>query len=82
VQSGEGKWTITAFAEISNDALGKDVAPSDIKVYASDTIEGLKSAYPMTSGVEVKERKSAVKTTIEVTPPEAGSMFFKVKFGE
>ena len=83
VQSGEGKWTITAFAELSNDALGKDVAPSDIKVYAASTVEGLESAEPMASGVEVKERKSAVKTTIEVTPPpEAGSQFFKVKFGQ
>ena len=35
------------------------------------------------AGVEVKERKSAVKTTIEVTtPPEAGSQFFRVKFGQ
>ena len=83
VQSGEGKWTITAFAELSNDALGKDMAPSDIKVYAASTVEGLGSAEPMASGVEVKERKSAVKTTIEVTtPPEAGSQFFRVKFGQ
>ncbi len=83
VQSGEDKWTITAFAELSNDALGKDVAPSDIKVYAASTVEGLGSAEPMASGVEVKERKSAVKTTIEVTtPPEAGSQFFRVKFGQ
>ena len=38
----------------------------------------------MTSGVEVKEKKSAVKTTIEVTPPDltAPAKFFKVKFGE
>ena len=83
VQSGEGKWTITAFAELSNDALGRDVSPSDIKVYAASTVEGLGSAEPMASGVEVKERKSAVKTTIEVTtPPEAGSQFFRVKFGQ
>ena len=82
VQSGEGQWTITAFAELSNDALGKDVAPSDIKVYAASTVEGLESAGPMASGVEVKERKSAVMTTIEVTPPEAGSQFFRVKFGK
>ncbi len=83
VQSGEGKWTITAFAELSNNALGKDVAPSDIKIYAASTVEGLGSAEPMASGVEVKECKSAVKATIEVTPPpEAASQFFKVKFGE
>ena len=37
----------------------------------------------MTEGVTVKEKKSAVKTTIEVTPPPAApAQFFKVKFGE
>ena len=82
-QGANGKWTITAFAELANDALGADVADGQIKVYAADTVGGLKSASPMTSGVEVKEKKSAVKTTIEVTPPAgAQSQFFKVKFGE
>ena len=33
-------------------------------------------------GVTMKEKKSAVKTTIEVTPPSGASQFFKVKFGE
>ena len=36
---------------------------------------------PMAGGVEVKEKKSAVMTTIEVTT-EAPTQFFKVKFGE
>ena len=38
----------------------------------------------MTSGVTVTEKKSAVKTTIEVTPPDptATKQFFKVEFGE
>ena len=83
VQGANGKWTLTTFAEMSNDALGSEVANSQIKVYAASTVEGLNSASPMTSGVEVKEKKSAVKTTIEVTPPSgAQSQFFKVKFGE
>ena len=79
-----GKWTLTTFAELSNDAVGADVAADQIKVYAADTVEGLDSASPMTSGVEVKEKKSAIKTTIEVTPPDptAAQQFFKVKFGE
>ena len=83
VQGEGGKWTLTTFAELANDALGADVANGQIKVYAADTVEGLKSASPMTSGVEVKEKKSAVKTTIEVTPPGSpAQQFFKVKFGE
>ena len=37
----------------------------------------------MAGGVEVEEKKSAVKATIKVTPPAgAQSQFFKVKFGE
>ena len=83
VQGEGGKWTLTTFAELSNDALGADVAAEQIKVYAADTVEGLESASPMTSGVEVKEKKSAVKTTLEVTPPSGkDSQFFRVDFGE
>ena len=83
VQGEGGKWTLTTFAELSNDAVGADVAAEQIKVYAADTVEGLESASPMTSGVTVTEKKSAVKTIIEVTPPPAApAQFFKVKFGE
>ena len=82
-QGEGGKWTLTTFAELSNDALGANVTDGQIKVYAADTVEGLESASPMTSGVTVTEKKSAVKTTIEVTPPSAApAQFFKVKFGE
>ena len=83
VKGAGGKWTLTTFAELSNDALGSDVANGQIKVYAADTLEGLKTASPMSSGVTVTEKKSAVKTTIEVVPPGSpDSQFFKVKFGE
>ena len=82
MQGADGKWTLTTFAELANDALGSDVANSQIKVYAASTLEGLESASPMTSGVEVKVKTSAVKTTIEVTPPSGSSQFFKVKFGD
>ncbi|MBO7683623.1 MAG: hypothetical protein J6T51_02730, partial [Kiritimatiellae bacterium] len=83
VKGANGKWTLTTFAEMSNDALGKDVADGQIKVYAAPTVEGLNNASPMTSGVTVKGKKSAVMTTIEVTPPgNPDSQFFKVKFGE
>lgn len=83
VKGANGKWTLTTFAEMSNDALGSDVANGQIKVYAAPTVEGLNNASPMTSGVTVKGKKSAVMTTIEVTPPgNPPTQFFKVKFGE
>ena len=77
-------WTLTAFAEMEGDSVGTAVTDGQIKVYAADTVEGLESASPMASGVTVKEKKSAVKTIIEVTPPDptAPAQFFKVKFGE
>ena len=83
-QGENGTWTLTAFAELANDAIGADVADDQIKVYAAGTVEGLNNATPLTSGVEIKEKKSAVKTTIEVTPPDpaAPAQFFKVKFCE
>ena len=83
VKGENGKWTLTTFAEMSNDALGSGVANGQIKVYAAPTVEGLNNASPMTSGVTVKGKKSAVMTTIEVTPPDnPPTQFFKVKFGE
>lgn len=83
VKGANGKWTLTTFAEMSNDALGSGVADGQIKVYAAPTVEGLNNASPMTSGVTVKGKKSAVMTTIEVTPPgNPSTQFFKVKFGE
>ena len=83
VKGENGKWTLTTFAEMSNDALGSGVANGQIKVYAAPTVEGLNNASPMTSGVTVKGKKSAVMTTIEVTPPgNPPTQFFKVKFGE
>ena len=83
VKGTDGNWTLTAFAELGNDALGKDVTDGQIKVYAADTIEGLATASPMTSGVAIEEKTSAVKTTIKVTPSSGSqSQFFRVKFGE
>ena len=84
VQGAGGKWTLTTFAELANDALGKDVTDNQINVYCADSLEELKKATPMTEGVTVTEKKSAVKTTIEVTPPDptAPAQFFKVTFGE
>ena len=76
-------WAITAFAELGNDALGKDVADEQIKVYAAETVEGLESAAPMSEGVTVTDKRSAVKVSLEVeTPPGDDSRFFRVGFGE
>ena len=83
VKGTDGNWTLTAFAELGNDALGKDVTDGQIKVYSADTLEGLATASPMTSGVAIEEKTSAVKTTIKVTPSSGSqSQFFRVKFGE
>ena len=82
-QAEGGKWTITAFAEMSNESRGTDVTDSQIKVYSADTLEELKNATIPVTGATVKETKSAVKATVEVPAPRGkDSQFFKVKFGE
>ena len=76
-------WTLTAFAEMVGDSVGTAVTDGQIKVYAADSVEGLEDAEPVSEGVTVTERKSAVKTTIEVVLPSTPEkQFFKVKFGE
>ena len=84
-QAEDGKWTITAFAEMSNESRGTDVSEDQIKVYSGDTIAALEAeTEPMSEGVTIEERKSAVKTIIKIAPGESvtGGKFFKVKFGE
>ena len=44
-QAEGGKWTITAFAEMSNESRGTDVTDGQIKVYSADTLEELKDEY-------------------------------------
>ncbi len=82
-QAEGGKWTITAFAEMSNESRGTDVTDGQIKVFSADTLEALASATTPAAGATVKETKSAVKATVEVPAPSGkDSQFFKVKFGE
>ena len=82
-QVSGNKWTVTAFAEMEGDSIGSAVTDGQIKVYAADSVEGLKTAEPLASGVEVEERKSAVKTKINVTLPSTPEkQFFKVTFGD
>ncbi len=76
-------WTLTAFAEMEGDSIGTAVTDGQIKVYAADSVEELKTAQPLTEGVVVEDRKSAVKTTISVVLPSAPEkQFFKVEFGD
>ena len=78
-----GKWTITAFAEMSNESRGTDVTASQLKVYRASSLEGLKTAEAMTSGVTLTEKTSAVKVTLEAeAPTDAEQQFFRVDFGE
>ena len=81
-QGANGKWTLTAFAELeSGSAAGLDDA--QIKVYAADTPAGLATAQPMASGVVVTDKAPAVKVDLNVTPPaNADAQFFQVGFGE
>ena len=74
-----GKWSLTAFAELANDALGKDVADSQVKVYRGSSPDNVTTSADYT----IKEKKSAVKVELEVeTPSGADKQFFKVKFGD
>ena len=56
--------------------------------YVGIAVDGVLAVYtqiaaPVSEGVTVTERKSAVKTTIEVVLPSTPEkQFFKVKFGE
>ena len=83
-EKGEGDtWKITAFAEMSNESRGTDVTASQLKVYRASSLEGLKTAEAMTSGVTLTEKTSAVKVTLEAeAPADAEQQFFRVDFGE
>ena len=83
-KTGEGNvWTITAFAEMSNESRGTDVTTSQVKVYRADSIEELKTAKAMTDGVTLTEKASAVKVTLEAEAPTAAEQqFFRVDFGK
>ena len=80
-QGANGKWTLTAFAELkSGSVAGLDDA--QIKVYAADTPAGLATAQPMASGVVVTDKAPAVKVDVNVAPPaNADAQFFRIGFG-
>lgn len=79
-RTDDGKWLLTCYLDIANDASGTSVDNGMVKVYSADSVDALDSAEPMDDGVNVIEKKSAVKMTFEVTaPPDAPSQFFRVK---
>lgn len=81
-KGANGKWTITAFAELES-GTAEGLEDAQVKVIRADTPAGLKTATPMTDGVTVKEKKNAVKVELDVdVPANAPAQFFKVQFGE
>ena len=77
-----GTWRLTTYAELaSGSAAG--LADSQIKVRRADTVAGLATAEPTTSGITVVEKVPAVKVELDVAVPAgADSQFFRVEFGE
>jgi hypothetical protein len=75
-----GTWRLTAYAELaSGSAAG--LADSQIKVRQADTVAGLATVEPTSTGVTVLEKVPAVKVDLEVAvPPNADSQFFRVEF--
>ena len=78
---GEGNvWTVSTFAELESGSAD-GLADGQIKVYSADSVEGLESALPMSSGVSVRSKTPAVKVELEVAAPSgADAQFFKVTF--
>ena len=72
-------WTITAFAELDNDAIGADGPDDAITVWRGDTADGVTNAVVPT----ITGKKSAVKVEMTVdAPSSAPAQFFRVGFGE
>ena len=78
-QGTGGKWTLTTFAELDNDAVGADVPDDAITVYRGDTLDGVTNAVVPT----ITGKKSAVKVEMTVDAPiDAPQQFFRVGFGD
>jgi hypothetical protein len=77
-QKGNGKWGVTAFAELqSGTAEGMD--DGQVLIYAADTVGGLTNAVPLASGYEIKSKANAVKVDVEVES-DAAAQFFRIGF--
>lgn len=77
-QKGNGKWGVTAFAELQS-GTAEGVDDGQVVVYAADTVGGLTNAVPLTSGYEVKSMANAVKVDVEVES-DAAAQFFRIGF--
>lgn len=79
---GVGKWTVEAVG-VLEAGTAEGVTPAMVKVYAADTVAGLSTATPLSTGVTLENRMNAVLVTLEVEPEStAEQQFFKVKFGD
>ena len=82
VQGTNGRWTVIAFIELGERTVN-EIDASAIKVYAADTVDGLKDAEPMGEGVTVESLSSAVRVKLSIeTPLDARRQFFKVGLGD
>jgi hypothetical protein len=76
----DGNWTLEAYGNLAT-GTAEGVTPDMVQVYASDTVEGLSTATPLTTGVTLKSTQNAVKATLDVTPPTSSeTQFFRVHF--
>lgn len=80
--SEEGNWTLEAYGDLSS-GTAEGVIADMVQVYAADTVEGLATASPLSSGVVLKNIQNAAKATLEVSPSSASeTQFFRVQFTE
>ena len=78
--SEDGTWTLQAYGDLASGSA-EGVGADMVQVYAADTVEGLATASPLSSGVVLKNTQNAVKTTLEVTPPTTSdTQFFRIQF--
>ena len=77
-QGGNGKWSVTAFAELA-EGSAEGMGDGQLVVYAADTVGGLTNAAPLQSGYEIKSKANAVKVDLEVES-NAATQFFRVGF--
>lgn len=76
----DGDWALEAYGNLAT-GTAEGVTPDMVQVYASDTVEGLATATPLTTGVTLKSTQNAVKATLDVTPPSSSeTQFFRVHF--
>jgi hypothetical protein len=80
--SEKGTWTLEAYGDLSS-GTAEGVTADMVQVYSADTVEGLATASPLSSGVVLKNTQNAVKATLEVSPSSTSeTQFFRIQFTE